>query len=131
MSKTRIIFLGLFLSFMLYVFLLFPRLLNPKVNLNQLILMVEKGDKQTLFQSATGYLKIFPKGYILILYSGDDPKFNSTEFIVIFKKEGQLEIELINGSGIENINMMYGEEATKYLVQHQISIERLEKVLNY
>jgi len=103
-------------------------LVSPKNNFDQLISIAKISKDQTSFRSTIGYLKIFPNnGYVLVIYSGDEELFNPAEFIIVYKKDGHFELELINGPG-QNINFLYGNDATEYLIQHQIDLAKLDEV---
>jgi len=82
-------------------------------------------------QTFSSYLKIIPaKGYILVLYTGNQPDFSPTEYITIERLHQKLTIDLINGAGPDNVSQLKEEQAAKFLEKHQINLETFDTLTN-
>lgn len=73
---------GLILIFGILLSSLLPGwLTSPSGNFVTLTQISHGISNQTLFKSRAGYLKFFPKSYVLVLYSGNEADFKPTEYV--------------------------------------------------
>jgi len=99
--------------------------------LQNLAILAQNGDESNIFQSHSGYMKVYPhRGYIIVLYTASQKSFDSTEFLIILKKDKRLVVELINGLGEENCIMLYEDEAKEYLKSHKVNLENLDEIFS-
>ena len=120
----------------LYPFLLFcglaaavfysGRLINPRVNLNQLVEKAQDDSNALYYKSSTGFLRMTPYFYVAALYTEKDAGFSPVKYLLITRTHSSLHVDLISGAGIENSRTLTDKEAIKYLTSKKIAYQELD-----
>jgi len=102
-------------------------LTNPYRNLASLEASIASNPDQIVHRSLGGFLQMRDNVYILTLYLGNETGFDDSEFITIYRKGGQLEINLIQGPGESAVRVLKGKEAKRYLSQYRFDLSQLDR----
>jgi len=129
MSKRLTIY-PLSLLFSVILLILPSYLSNPQRNIRAAARSAAL-NTQASHQTFASYFKIFPnRGYILVLYTGNQTAFSPTEFLTITKINQELTVDLINGAGIANVSQLSGNTAAEYLKKHQIKLDTFDSLIS-
>lgn len=102
------------------------RLINPKVNLNQLVEQVKDGKSVPYYRSHTGFLRMTPDFYVAALYTEKDAGFHPVKYLLITRTPTSIHVDLISGAGVENSRTLADKEAIDYLTSKKIAYQELD-----
>jgi len=127
--KKRFVLYPIAVLLVFIVMLLPGFLVNPYRNLTAVAQAAKNTPQQTLHQSFSSYFKKFPNGYVLTFHTGNHSNFGPTEFVIITRLKGKLQVNLINGPGPENVAQLEGDKAKEFLDERQIDLDLFDTLM--
>lgn len=124
MNKRTVIYPIAFL-FSAILFMLPGFLSSPQRNIRA-IAQAASVNTSTSHQTFSSFLKPHKDGYILVIYTGNNPEFAPIEYATIDKRGKNIIIDLISGPGEENISQITGKEALAFLEKHNLKLDDLD-----
>ena len=91
--------------------------------------MVAKWPGRKSYHYKKAYIGIIPNGgYIISRYVKGKPGYNAEFMLVTNMVRSGLTVELINGAGVDNVRILKGRKAMKFLNDRKFSLKRADKL---
>lgn len=85
------------------------------------------GGRLRSYQRGQAALNLLPgRGWTLVLHVGRAPRFVPTRYVVLARVDGQLELELMRGAGVEGTTTLGGAAIGDYLARTGIDLDPVD-----
>lgn len=98
---------------------------SPQRNIRAIVNAASQNPSSKTHQTFASYYHLFSRGYVLVLYTGNQSEFSS-EYVIVSKIDNKIIVDLIHGAGSENVSQLLGDDAISFLKEHQISLDALK-----